>query len=76
MPVMIAPYVHSLSFTNLSKNQTTNNSKPIAALQHGKITDSDSGSILNPLLCPVLKMVDLRFHPDIHGKPISILLSA
>jgi len=32
---------------------TTNNSKPKAKLQHGNITDSDSGFIVNPLLCQV-----------------------
>ena len=53
------------SLTILIKNQTTNNSNPIAALQHGKITDSDSGFIVNPLLCQVLKKVGLQYHPHI-----------
>ena len=45
------------------KNKTTNNSNPIAALQHGKITDSDSGSIVNPLLYLVLRRAGLLAHP-------------
>ena len=59
---------HSLSLTTFIKNQTTNNSKPIANPQHGKITNSDSGFIANPLLCQVLKKVGQPYHPRMYGK--------